>query len=191
MDLEPGGAHGNAECFGLIRAGNGAAIVVGENHHRQAVQAGAKHPFTADKEVVAIHQGVHDAFSGRELFDAAGDHAPDLQRLAVFRHDVGKSWIRRLELDATQMLVQLLDGEITVHHGDDDVVVAWFDGPVHHQDVVVKDAKPNHGQSAGPQKISGLCMHHQQLGQVDLLRPEVFCRGWKASAHPVSDHCGP
>ena len=57
-DLKPGGAHLDAQRFGLVAAGNGAAIVVGQHHHRKAAQAGAEDPLTRHVEVVAINQGV-------------------------------------------------------------------------------------------------------------------------------------
>ena len=58
-DLKPGGTHLDAQRFGLVAAGNGAAVVVAQHHGGNPVQAGPEDAFTADVEVVAVNQGVH------------------------------------------------------------------------------------------------------------------------------------
>ena len=57
-DLKPGGAHLDAQRFGLVAAGNGATVVVGQHHHRKAAKAGAEDPLTRHVEIVAVNQGV-------------------------------------------------------------------------------------------------------------------------------------
>ena len=63
LDLEPGRAHGDAQCLGFIGAGNGAAIIVGKHHDGATRQAGAKHTFTTHVKIIAIDQRVHDKTS--------------------------------------------------------------------------------------------------------------------------------
>lgn len=58
-DLMPGMAHAHPQFLGLVRSGNGAAIVVTQNDHRAMLQVRPEHPFTADVEIIAIHQRVH------------------------------------------------------------------------------------------------------------------------------------
>ncbi len=57
-DLEVGRAHLDAQGLGLVRAGHGTAIVVGQHHHRDPLQGGVEDPLAGDVEVVAVHQGV-------------------------------------------------------------------------------------------------------------------------------------
>ncbi len=58
-NLEPRGPHRNTQGFSLIAARNGAAVVVGQHHHRPRVQTGAKHALTRHVKVIAVDQGVH------------------------------------------------------------------------------------------------------------------------------------
>ena len=39
-------AHADADSFGFLRTSDHAPIVVGQDHHRQAFQIGAKQPLT-------------------------------------------------------------------------------------------------------------------------------------------------
>jgi hypothetical protein len=56
-DLEPGRAHLDAQRFGFVRAGNGAAVVVGEDDERAVLQPGLEDAFAAAVEVVAVDEG--------------------------------------------------------------------------------------------------------------------------------------
>jgi putative SOS response-associated peptidase YedK len=118
--------------------------------------------------------------SDRELLDAAGDHAPDLDGLAFLGRDVWVGRVGGLEFDATGPLVQLLDGKVPIDDGHHNVVVARLDGLVHHQDVIVKDADFDHGVPAGPQEVGGLCVLDQQLREVDPLSAEILRRRRKS-----------
>ena len=53
---KPRCAHLHAQRFDLVGASHRAAIVVGEHHHGDVVQARLKYAFTADVEVVHINQ---------------------------------------------------------------------------------------------------------------------------------------
>jgi hypothetical protein len=57
-DLMPGMAHAHPQGLGLVRSGNGAAVVVAQDDHRPMLEVRPEHPFTADVEIVAIHQRV-------------------------------------------------------------------------------------------------------------------------------------
>jgi hypothetical protein len=50
-----------------------------------------------------------------------------------------------LELDPPGALVQLFDGELTIHHSEHDHLVPWLDDSVYDQYVVVEDAGILHG----------------------------------------------
>ena len=113
--------------------------------------------------------------SDLKLLDAAGHHAPDFNRLTLFGHDVRKSGIGCLELDAPGTLVKMLDGEVAIDDGHDHMVVAGFDGPVHHDDVVVKYPGLDHRVAAGTHEIGGLWVHHQNLGQINALSTQILC----------------
>jgi len=56
-DLEPGRTHLDAQRFGFVRAGNGAAVVVGEDDERAVLQPGLEDAFAAAVEVVAVDEG--------------------------------------------------------------------------------------------------------------------------------------
>ena len=49
--------HLDAQGLGLVGAGDDAAVVVGEHHHRLALKLWVEHPFAGDIEVVAVDQG--------------------------------------------------------------------------------------------------------------------------------------
>ena len=55
--LEGGLAHLHPERFHLLRAGDGAAIVVGEHQDRHAQELGVEGALAGDVEVVAVDQG--------------------------------------------------------------------------------------------------------------------------------------
>lgn len=57
LALEKGLAHFDTNSFGFLAAGDDAAVVVGENHHRAAFEFGIEDAFAGGVEVVAIHQG--------------------------------------------------------------------------------------------------------------------------------------
>jgi len=59
-ELKPGRPHLDAQGLGLIAAGDGTTVIVGQDDQGPAVEAGSKHPLTAAKEVVPIDQGVQD-----------------------------------------------------------------------------------------------------------------------------------
>ena len=80
----------------------------------------------------------------RKLLDVAGDLAPDLNGLTLFRQDVTKGRVGCFELDATGSLVQLLDCQVTIHDGDYLMTMTRLDRPVDHQNVAVKDAGFDH-----------------------------------------------
>lgn len=52
-------SHADAESFGLVRAGDDAAVVVREHHDGAACKVGAKDPLAGDEEVVAVAKPVH------------------------------------------------------------------------------------------------------------------------------------
>jgi hypothetical protein len=52
-------AHAHPQGLGLVRSGNGAAVVVAQNDHRPMLEVRPEYPFTTDVEIVAIHQRVH------------------------------------------------------------------------------------------------------------------------------------
>lgn len=58
-DLEEGRAHLDAQGLGFVAAGDGAAVVVGQDHDRAAVQAGLKDALAARVEVVAVEERNH------------------------------------------------------------------------------------------------------------------------------------
>lgn len=58
-DLMPGMAHAHPQGLGLVRSGNGAAVVVTQNDHGLMLEVRPENPFTADVKIVAIHQRVH------------------------------------------------------------------------------------------------------------------------------------
>ena len=123
-------------------------------------------------------------------FDAAGDHAPDLNSLAVLGDDVGVSGIGRLQLGAAQLLVELLHCELTIHRGDDDMFVAGALGAVDHQDVLVRDTQLYHGKATGAHEVGGLGVGHQDVFEVDALAPKVFGRGGESRFDLVVQQLG-
>lgn len=54
-----GGAHGDAECFGLFCPGDDAAVVVGEDDDGAVFEVGAVHAFAGGVEAVAVNECVH------------------------------------------------------------------------------------------------------------------------------------
>ena len=58
-DFKPGRAHLDAQRFCFVAAGNGTAIVVGEDNNGLVVQIGTKDPLAAHIEVIAIDQCKH------------------------------------------------------------------------------------------------------------------------------------
>lgn len=67
-DLEPGRTHLDAQRFGLVRAGNGAAVVVGKDDERAVLQPGLEDAFAAAVEVVAVDEGEHGEGHGQILY---------------------------------------------------------------------------------------------------------------------------
>ena len=59
FDLEIGVPHPDAQGLGFVGAGNGTAVVVGEDDDRSAVQFRTEYPFAGCEKVVAVGQGVH------------------------------------------------------------------------------------------------------------------------------------
>jgi len=122
-----------------------------------------------------------------ELLDGAGDHAPNLNRLAIFGNDVGVGGVGSFKLDAPEALAQDLHGEVPVHDGHNDVGVARFDGPVHHQNVAIKDAGLGHGVAAGTQKVGGLRVFYEQLGEINPLGAQIFGGRGKAGLYVAAN----
>lgn len=125
-ELEIGLAHLDAHGLGLVRAGDGAAIVVAQHHHRQAAQARAEGPLAGHVEVVAVDEGEHGASPG-EAFDAGSHHAPDFQRLVFLGHDVRIGGVAGLQAHHAAGGEQELDRELAIHRGHHDVRVARRD----------------------------------------------------------------
>ena len=81
--LEIGRAHGNAQLPGLTAAGHDAAIVIGEHHHRLALQRWIKQLLARGIEVVAINQSQRCCHGRSQGMDHMGGHTPDLNRAAT------------------------------------------------------------------------------------------------------------
>lgn len=65
LALEIRGAHGNAQGLGLVGAGNDAAVIVGQHHHRFADELRIKEPLTGGIEIIAVNQGEQFAHGAR------------------------------------------------------------------------------------------------------------------------------
>ena len=107
--------------------------------------------------------------------------------LAVARHDVGEGGVGGFELDTAQALVQLLDREIAIDDGDNNVVVPGLDCPVDYQDVAVKDAGFAHGVAPSAQQEGGLRVFDQRGAKVNALCAQVLGRGGEAREHRAQE----
>ena len=58
-DFEKRSAHRDAQCLGLVAAGDGTAIVVAQHDDGLSLQIGTEHPFARSEEIVAVGQGEH------------------------------------------------------------------------------------------------------------------------------------
>ena len=74
-ELEHRLSHLDAQAFGLVGTGYGAAVVVGEHDYRQAFEIGPEDPLAADEEIVAVGQGVHRS----DFLDDVAYRSPDDQ----------------------------------------------------------------------------------------------------------------
>ena len=61
--LEVRRAHLDAQGLGFVTAGNGTAVVVGQDDHRSALQPGLEDAFAGDVKVVAVDEGEHGGHS--------------------------------------------------------------------------------------------------------------------------------
>lgn len=69
-----------------------------QDYHGQALERRSEHALAGHVEIVAVDQREHGL--DLEQFDAGGDHAPYLDRLAVAGHDVREGAVRSLQAQA-------------------------------------------------------------------------------------------
>ena len=77
--LEEGHAHGDAEHLRLVRSGDHAAVIVGQDDNWPVHEMRPEDPFAGCVEVVAVDQGEGRHGSAKAvLANTVGDDAPDL-----------------------------------------------------------------------------------------------------------------
>lgn len=109
-EFEPGLAHGDAEGFGFGGAGDGAAIVIGQNDHGPAFQRRVECPFRGGIEAVHVHmRDLRQVPHQRRLRHAApltGCKVPvgrTIARQTWCRHRVATPQMTRSERAGTRM----------------------------------------------------------------------------------------
>ncbi len=117
------------------------------------------------------------------LNDAGHDNAPDLDRLAIVGHDVGKVGIGRDQAEEIRTGVQGLACEVAIDNGDDDVTTLGLDRPVHQHDRAIQDARIAHGVPTYAQHERGLRVLDQLVHQVDALELVIFGRAGETGLH--------
>ena len=114
-----------------------------------------------------------------KLLDGAGHHPPDLNRLSLFGRDIGKGAVCCFEFDLSRSLKQMLYSEFTVHDSNNNILVSGFERFVHYENVIVKDARLNHGTASGPQQVSGLRVGDELFDQIYVALTLVLSWRWK------------
>ena len=97
-DLEPRGAHLDAQRFCCLGSRDSAPIVVAQHDKRAPRQRRAKHGFAGRVEVVSVHQSEHG--SDPKALDRRCDYAPNFHDLAILWNDFWIGRIGRFELHA-------------------------------------------------------------------------------------------
>lgn len=173
--------HLDAQPLGLVGAGDDAAVVVGERHHRLPLKLGVEHPFAGDVEVVAVDQG-KDGGHGLSLqgVDHEGDHTPDLAGVSFGHMDVGIVGAFGLQADVLTVFDQSFHGQLIVDHRDHYLAADRLKGSIHHQDVVVVDTGSDHGITCHPDKKCGSGIGYHEFIEVEPSLDVVVCRAWKS-----------
>ena len=119
--------------------------------------------------------------------NACSDHTADRQSLAVGKVDFRKSGVRRHQLGLAILLVEVLDGEIVVHLGNDYLAMAGTQRPVYHQDIAVLYACALHGATTRAPHEGGQRVSDQELVEVMALDGKIVCRRRKTGGHKAVD----
>ena len=91
-------------------------------------------------------------------------------------HEFGKGRVRRDQLHFPGPLVQILDGEIVIDLGHDDIAMACLQGAIDDEDVPVADASFRHGSTAHAPEKGRQGMGGQQLQQFQPLHLKIIRR---------------
>lgn len=102
-----------------------------------------------------------------QVADSGAHDAPDLD--GFIRDDwlVSHASVACLQRRLSFAPYQLPDDEPAIDHGDDDPSVGRGHVPVDDDDIVVMDARVEHGMSADPEHETGGAIEAQQLDQID------------------------
>ena len=112
--------------------------------------------------------------------DAADDHAPDQQLVALQNVARRKRWILRLQHDLRAILNQAFDEGVAIDRGDHNIAVARRHGPVDHHHVAIKNTDAHHALAIGPHQKGVWRVDIQQLIQGKLLFQMILRRARKA-----------
>lgn len=77
----------------------------------------------------------------------------------------------------------MLDGELAVHGGDDNVTVAQFDGAINHQRIAVENADIAYGIASHAKQECRLRMRDENGIQIDPLDEMIFGWRWKLGTY--------
>ena len=173
--------HLDAQGLGLVGAGDDAAVVVGEHHHRLPLKLWVEHPFAGAIEIVAVDQGKdgwHE--TGLQGVDHEGDYTPDLAGVSFGHMDVGIVGALGLQADVLTIFDQPFHGQLIVDYRDHHLAAGRIKGSVHHQDVIVVDAGTDHGVACHPDKKCGGWIGYHKLVEVEPAFDVVVCRAWES-----------
>ena len=204
--LKPRLSHAHTQSFGLVGARDHTAIVVRQHHHGHVAQVGPKQSFATDVEVVAIDQS--QLLSGRlcgrthddvlqageasiQLVQVVSDYAPNAELLATLHQN---GWVQIVfghELDHAAAPVQTLHGELVVEHGQHNVVVLGFNGPVDDQRIAFVNTGTHHGVALHFENERGLFVANKVVIQVNAFLGVVGRGRGKASGHFPGAHVEP
>lgn len=112
--------------------------------------------------------------------DHEGDHTPDLTGVSFGHLDVRIVGAFGLQADVLTVFDQPFHGQLIVDHRDHHLAADWLKRTVHHQDVVVVDARADHGIACHPDKKCGGWIGHHEFVEVESSLDVVVCRAWKA-----------
>ena len=187
MGGSAGGGTGGCPASAVCRCGAGEdagcaamAALWGRNGKRQSLDANTS----------ANRASPHTPIPSRraQAFDAAGDHAPDLDVQPLLGMDVRIGRVFRVQHELAVTYVQALAGEFAIHLGHHDVAVHGLEVFVHHQHVAVKHACAFHAVTRLPQDEDGLRVLRQFCSQVDVRDRAALRRTGTAAARGRCQH---
>ena len=114
--------------------------------------------------------------SGFEGFDGMLDHPPDHELLAFFEGDVCKGGVAGFEFDLAVALIELFDGDLSIHHRRHDAAMLRFQSAVHNQQITIEYPEGNHGLTPNHQQEGGRWVGDKLSCEVYPLLTQIFSR---------------